>query len=287
MIPAEKRYLVIAGQAKAGTTSLFDWLSAHPDICPSRFKEARFFLDEGYPLVRPAQFDGTNLDAYLDLFDCPDRPVLMEASPDYLACATPLEIAHLLPRARIVILVRPALERLQSAYGFFKQRGLLARDLGFDDWIRLQAETPVAADTPVALRALDHCRPHYLECWRTAFGDRLLEVDFADLRRDPEAILARVVAHAGLDPSPNVTQDLSPSNPTRTARSAAAARLYHRFRTQMSHLVGNRKGLRAALAPMSRLMRRAVEAGGKPDKVEVGPETLELIARITSDRAVG
>jgi len=50
---AQKRFLIIAGQPKAGTTSLFDWMAQHPEITPSRLKETRFFLDPDYPLNRP------------------------------------------------------------------------------------------------------------------------------------------------------------------------------------------------------------------------------------------
>ena len=35
--------LVIAGVPKAGTTSLFNYLAQHPDICPSDVKETRYF----------------------------------------------------------------------------------------------------------------------------------------------------------------------------------------------------------------------------------------------------
>ncbi len=35
--------LVIVGVVKSGTTSLFNYLSQHPDICPSDVKETRYF----------------------------------------------------------------------------------------------------------------------------------------------------------------------------------------------------------------------------------------------------
>ena len=36
----------LLGAPKAGTTSLFYYLTEHPQIYPSKFKETRFFLDE-------------------------------------------------------------------------------------------------------------------------------------------------------------------------------------------------------------------------------------------------
>ena len=36
-------YLLIAGVNKAGTTSVFQYLSSHPDVCGSAVKETKFF----------------------------------------------------------------------------------------------------------------------------------------------------------------------------------------------------------------------------------------------------
>ena len=43
-------FLIIAGASKAGTTSVFNYLANHPQICASVAKETRFFLDLDYPL---------------------------------------------------------------------------------------------------------------------------------------------------------------------------------------------------------------------------------------------
>ena len=40
---------IIAGVTKAGTTSLFQYLHAHPDVCPSSTKETLFFKDHSTP----------------------------------------------------------------------------------------------------------------------------------------------------------------------------------------------------------------------------------------------
>lgn len=40
----ESKFLIICGQQKVGITSLFAWLSLHPDMCPSVYKEFLFFL---------------------------------------------------------------------------------------------------------------------------------------------------------------------------------------------------------------------------------------------------
>ena len=71
--------LVIAGVGKAGTTSLFWYLSQHPDICASHEKEIRYFaaLTEGGSELPP-------LESYAAHFrHCRGERYALEASPQY------------------------------------------------------------------------------------------------------------------------------------------------------------------------------------------------------------
>lgn len=47
---ANHRFGIIGGGSKAGTTSVFNYLADHPEICAADAKETRFFLDADYPL---------------------------------------------------------------------------------------------------------------------------------------------------------------------------------------------------------------------------------------------
>ncbi len=40
--------LFIAGAPKCGTSSLYFWLSDHPEVCASTPKEPFYFIDKGY-----------------------------------------------------------------------------------------------------------------------------------------------------------------------------------------------------------------------------------------------
>lgn len=64
----DQLYLIIGGTTKAGTTSIFRYLSAHPDVCASSLKETRFFLDKDYPLPSTNRFNGSNLECYRVFF---------------------------------------------------------------------------------------------------------------------------------------------------------------------------------------------------------------------------
>ena len=85
---------VIGGTEKAGTTSVFDWLSAHPQVHASLKKETDFFREHytGDPDV-----DARRYAAYFEPCD-PQARIVMEASPGYLG-----EAATVAPRMRALI----------------------------------------------------------------------------------------------------------------------------------------------------------------------------------------
>ena len=274
----DKRFLIIAGQPKAGTTSLFEWIRQHPMVCASRLKEARFFLDELYPLRRPLSFNGDNLVAYLDLFDFREREVLLEASPDYLYCENPLRIATLLPMAKVVVVFREPVARMISAYRFFQQRGLLDPDMSFDQYVLFQAENAVRPDTPVQFRALDHCRlDFYLDRWRSAFGERLLVLDFDDLRERPVELIERGFKFIDLEVDESRQYSLSSENKTFRSRWPMVSRLYYAANREASMLAMRMPFLKHLLAPANRLLKRVIQSKQPVAAVTPSAEARQII----------
>jgi hypothetical protein len=101
--------LLVIGARKAGTTSLYHYLSEHPDVWMSPRKELRFFVAErNWP---------RGLDWYERFFPVA-APVRGEASPCYseypLHDGVPARIAALVPEAKLVYLVRDPIERMVS-----------------------------------------------------------------------------------------------------------------------------------------------------------------------------
>nr|WP_240451142.1 sulfotransferase domain-containing protein [Wenzhouxiangella sp. XN201] len=275
----DRRFLVIAGEPKAGTTSLYRWLSFHPDIGASVVKETRFFLDRDYPLARPSTYNGTNLDSYLELFRDTDRNVLLEATPDYLYNRLPLVLPQLLPECRVVIIRRDPVSRMISAYEYFRQRGLLPKNLSFDDYVLFQSRSSINPETPVPYRTLDQCRESYLKAFRTAFGLRLLELPFDRLKSDPLGVVAEVCRFSGIDPESLSVENFATSNKTRVARSPGVVRLFDRLRLHISHRLRKRSKMRAWLRPMSRNIRKHLFVKEGPFQIQVGDQTVALIRR--------
>jgi hypothetical protein len=102
---------IVIGAMKAGTTSLYHYLSQHPEIGMSRRKELDFFKTN-------ADF-AKGLDWYAAQFPSGSR-VLGESSPNYSKCHLFPGVAErlhsVLPRISLIYLVRHPVDRAVSHY---------------------------------------------------------------------------------------------------------------------------------------------------------------------------
>ena len=117
---------LIVGAAKAGTTSLFEYLGEHPQIFTPAKKEPKFFSYGCYPSPLKGPGDDLvesqivkNFDEYKKLFDNSDAyPLRGEASPDslyYWNGAIP-KIKKILGDVKIIIMIRNPANRAFSNY---------------------------------------------------------------------------------------------------------------------------------------------------------------------------
>jgi hypothetical protein len=117
---------VIIGAMKCGTTSLFRWLEEQPEVRLPEIKEPHFFS-------RNDRWD-RGLDWYRSLFADADADALTgEASASYTDPRfSPLaadRMARIVPRARLIFLVRDPVERIRSHYRHEVQRSRERRPL--------------------------------------------------------------------------------------------------------------------------------------------------------------
>jgi hypothetical protein len=122
----------VLGAQKAGTTTLHDLLSRHPDICLPRIKETHYFSDE--------QRFSRGLDWYFHQFQCKNQrsAIVGEIDPDYMYFEhAPLRIRTVVERPKLIFILRHPLERAYSHYLMSVRRGY--ENLSFLD--ALEAET--------------------------------------------------------------------------------------------------------------------------------------------------
>lgn len=198
----EHRHLIICGAEKAGTTSLYTYLAAHPDVVSSMHKESDFFRNTTL-----------SYDSYLTCFppSTPANKLLMESSPGYMAEfeAVAPRIAAIVPRARLVFLLRDPIDRLRSSFRFYKSRLHLPEQMNFETFVQHCFAFEVGGRNPAEiglgewhLRSLARGRydAQIVAFERCLPPSQLLLVHYDSLRDDVRQCVARIATFAGLDP---------------------------------------------------------------------------------------
>ena len=189
---------VVIGARKSGTTSLWRYLDAHPQVfVPQDEKEPKYFVAErGWARGRAW---------YESLFaDAGDALARGECSTDYTAFphygGVPERMAALLPDVRLVYVLRDPVERMRSAYAYSLWLGTETRPIAD----ALLTDARYANESRYALQI-----EQYLACFRQ---DQLLLVTAEELRERRQATLSKVFAFIGVDPQwtpANVTTEFN------------------------------------------------------------------------------
>src|SRR5690349_3699828 len=131
---------LIIGAQRGGTTSLYNYLQAHPNIHSASIKEVHFFdrkFQKGVHWYR-AHFPMRLTKVYAGRFRH-EGFVTGEASPAYLFHPqVPERIARLLPRVKLIVLLRNPVDRAYSQYYHTLQLGY--ETLTFEEAIAAEEE---------------------------------------------------------------------------------------------------------------------------------------------------
>lgn len=204
--PEERRLpdFMVIGAQRCGTTSLFNYLSAHPDVTPSLGKEVHFFTRHW----------GCGIRWYRAHFPpCASPTTTFEATPYYLFHPhAPWRAAQVLPHARMIVLLRDPIARAVSHYRHNLALG--NEHMSFADAIaaehdRTAAEFQRMLDDPgyesTAVQRYSYVgRGRYaeqLERWFSAFPpERFLLLRTEELEHDAARVVARALEFLGLRP---------------------------------------------------------------------------------------
>lgn len=124
---------IIGGTEKSGTTSIFVYLSQHPEVCASSKKETDFFRAE------PSGDPATDRASYARYFTgCTSPvPIVMEASPGYLSEAAVVapRMAEIVPGVKLLFVLRNPVDRLYSAFRFHAARLNIDAHISFEEYV--------------------------------------------------------------------------------------------------------------------------------------------------------
>ncbi len=229
---AADQFLIIIGSAKSGTTSLFNYLSKHPAVCPSIPKEPAYFSE-----YRTSGLSASRYEGVWPHFDPAVHRFALEGSVTYTMWPEGDGVAMRMHayglRPRLLYLVRDPIERIESQVNF--RRIYCTQRISFEDSHPVDASRYAAQIDPFVV----------------TFGREALRVlDFADLRADPNRVCAGIFDWLGLQPHTinnpeihNATERLVRSQVDRLLATRPAWRLVGR----MLPPVVRRFGRKAAL----------------------------------------
>jgi hypothetical protein len=253
--------VVIAGVGKAGTTSLFWYLSQHPDICASDVKEIRYFtaLSEGDGELAPLQEYAAHFDR------CAGERHRLEASPQYFHGGAPVARAMqaTLPDAMVVVLLRDPVDRLWSTFRFMRSRlADLPPEMTFEDYVAAcravrERREPYTAKNRLYWTIQGGFYDEYLDPWLEAFGDRFRVVFFERMAADPAATVRELSGWLGIDADASASIAYSVENRTVPVRSAALQRLA--LAVNREGLLGGRRRLKEPLRKAYYALNRKAE----------------------------
>lgn len=232
------RFLIL-GAAKAGTTSLYEYLSQHPNVRAPLVKEIHYF-DHSY---------GRGIGWYRGYFPLlTGQQITGEATPYYLfhPCV-PLRVQHHIPDARFIVLLRNPIDRLVSQHNHEFADGFddLSLEAALDcEEQRLEGQEEELLRNP-GLRSFSHqhhsyiargCYADQLERWFGCFDrEQFLVLSAEDLFHSPRAVVQLAQHHLGLE-------DIEPHDVTvRNARSYAAISVATRERLQATFAPHNER----------------------------------------------
>lgn len=200
-MPRRLPNFLIVGAAKSGTTSIADWLRAHPQAFVAAEKELYFFNDDARWAKGAAWYEPHFADAG-------DAVAVGEATPFYMYFPEAIaRMASLVPEARLIVVAREPVDRAYSNWRhlFFRQA---AESRSFEklvkDELREDARLPPRGRCDLeARRHLVHGRYHdqiqaLLEHYPR---EQLLVLLTEDLEQDPRGTFAAVCRFLGIDAS--------------------------------------------------------------------------------------
>jgi hypothetical protein len=197
---------LIVGAAKAGTTSLYEYLRQHPDIfVPNHFKEPTYFVNPLGAWKAPVCFE-----TYLNLFkDGEGKKAIGEASTAYLASEeSPEWIRSALHEVKIIIGLRNPAKRAFSHYMFNVMKGWEDAD----SFEKALDREPLRLKNPSHLTCRHHFPPDFfyfknglyfqqVKRYIDIFGkDRVMVYLFEDLVKRPLSVCREVFDFLNVDP---------------------------------------------------------------------------------------
>jgi hypothetical protein len=218
---------IIGGAPKCGTSSLYFWLSAHPEAAGSKEKETFYFAPEENRFNRNHHFPKHGYAGYAALFEhAVGKKVVFEATAPYLYYPSAITgLAGLPEPPKVLFIVREPAARTLSQYLFERHRtGRVS--WSFEEYLREPG-------------IVDHGHyARYLQQWIAAFGrNKIKVVLFEEVMHNPTQAMQQLATWLGIDPAFYQDFDFTVRNETVAIKRKFLHRLGLRVQPWIPHAV--------------------------------------------------
>jgi len=198
---------LLIGAEKAGTTSIHNYLRAHPQVFMARVKEPLFFAFEGRKLNYKGPGDEdfnrrivTSADSYAALFSRAERYLAVgESSATYLFYSqTPERAAYYVPRAKLIVILRNPADRAYSNFLHGIRAG--KENLEFGAALKAEPERLALGWSPFFSYRAKGWYHAQLSHWMKYFPpEQFLFLLYDDLQRRPTEVMRQIYSFIGVD----------------------------------------------------------------------------------------
>ncbi|SFR36419.1 Sulfotransferase domain-containing protein [Robiginitalea myxolifaciens] len=204
----------LIGVQKSATTSVYDWMAQHPDICgPVSMKDTPFFIDD------KLYNKGVKFLEQVYRPEYRDQKVILNGSAHNIYFEHALKrMAEFQPDAKLILILRDPVERAFSAYKFAKKRNLEDMELEAaiaDEPNRIaHPDLKIQSETTYVDHGLYHRQIQRLYQYFKPEQVRILL--YEDIREQPETIMHDIYSFIGVDAT--FTPDYRKLNQTGSVR---------------------------------------------------------------------
>ena len=191
--------VIIGGVHKAGTTSLYSYLSKHDEICPSEIKETHFFSGRTFPKKY------MNYKSYFKI-NSKKHKFCLEASPEYIYGGekTASKIFNELGEVRMIFILREPVSKIISSFNHRKKKLEFPIDFSFDDFKEKYFDTDclenLNLDNGYAHELLEGSYIDYLPIWYSVFPQSSIKIIFFDnLISKPDEVILEILEWLNMD----------------------------------------------------------------------------------------
>ena len=189
----------LIGVQKSATSSLYNWISQHPEICaPSSLKDIPFFSDDRLF----SQGNGLFNEVYGKHFK--GEKVVFHGNVNYIFFEKGLQrIKTYAPNAKFLMVIRNPVQRAISAYNFAVKRGIEKKDISaalkHEQIILKQGGFQEKSDLTYKEHGLYYKQ---LSVFENYFDlSQICIVEFEDLKTNPNKELTRIFEFFEVDPT--------------------------------------------------------------------------------------